>query len=80
MIKKENLKSKILDFLEHRKYKAFSARNAKSAAQILKTEDIDLILMDINMPDISGHELTKKLKSLDQFRSIPVIYCSSNAQ
>ena len=38
-----------------------------------------LILMDINLPDMSGIEALEKLKSFDETREIPLIAVSANA-
>ncbi|WP_448562128.1 response regulator [Trichothermofontia sp.] len=43
-------------------------------AQVAK---IDLILLDIKMPGISGYEVCQALKSNDQTRDIPVIFLSA---
>lgn len=39
----------------------------------------DIILMDLNMPRMNGHELLAKIKSDDSLKSIPVIVLSSSA-
>jgi CheY-like chemotaxis protein len=38
----------------------------------------DLILLDLNLPKMSGHEVLKELKSRDQWRPIPVIVLTSS--
>ncbi len=48
------------------------AKNGKEAVELVKTNrDVDLILMDIKMPEMYGHEAVKKIKSINS--SIPVI-------
>jgi len=42
--------------------KIYTARNGKAAVDIALTEDIDVIIMDINMPEMSGVEATKLIK------------------
>ncbi|MGR3179444.1 MAG: response regulator [Candidatus Anammoxibacter sp.] len=44
---------------------------------ILENEYVDLILLDINMPDISGQEILKQLKNHEKYNSIPVIMLTS---
>lgn len=41
-------------------------------------EDLDLILMDITMPEIDGVEACRRIKSRSEFQDIPVIMVSSN--
>ncbi|MBZ0167490.1 MAG: response regulator [Candidatus Omnitrophica bacterium] len=40
----------------------------------------DLMMIDLNMPHIDGHELLKKIKADKQFHSIPVLILSSSQQ
>lgn len=44
---------------------AHEALNGKDAIQIAKTEPIDLILLDINLPDISGFDICKEIKAFN---------------
>ena len=56
---------------------------AESGAQALeraKSEMPDLIFMDINMPGMDGFAATRKLKSDDTTKSIPVVFVSSKNQ
>lgn len=49
---------------------------ANEAFEALNTHDIDLILLDLVMPDVSGHEVLAKLKASQMWRAIPVIVIS----
>jgi CheY-like chemotaxis protein len=55
------------------------AKSAKMASRILKTNKVDLILLDIEMPEISGFEYMEQLRQTPQYRDIPVIFVSSHA-
>lgn len=59
-------------------YNLIEAVNAAEALKILETTKPDLILMDINMPDMDGYTLTGKIKKLPGFESIPVIALTAN--
>jgi two-component system cell cycle response regulator DivK len=59
-------------------YSMVDAFNAKQAIQRLDDGGIDLILMDINMPDMDGYALTAKIKSLEKFSKIPIVAVTAN--
>jgi two-component system cell cycle response regulator DivK len=60
-------------------YDVLEADNVSKAVTILKQIKPDLILMDINLPEIDGDTLTSKLKSIPYFREIPVVAITANA-
>lgn len=51
----------------------YSAYTGKKALEILKTQLIDCIILDLSLNDISGYDLLEKIKSNPQTASIPVI-------
>jgi two-component system chemotaxis response regulator CheY len=51
--------------------------NGFEALRILPQEKFDIILTDINMPDINGLELLSFLKNHPHYRSIPVVIIST---
>jgi len=59
-------------------YKLIEAVNATEALKILEATKPDLILMDINMPDMDGYTLTGKIKKMPGMKSIPVIALTAN--
>jgi len=46
------------------------AKNGAQAIEFFKNQPIDLVLMDIKMPDLNGYEVTERLKAI---RKVPVI-------
>jgi two-component system cell cycle response regulator DivK len=54
------------------------AVNALDALNILKNNRPDLILMDINMPDMDGYTLTARIKSMPGFERIPILAVTAN--
>jgi two-component system cell cycle response regulator DivK len=61
------------DLLEAHGYKVIQTRDGLSALDIARKNMPDLILMDIQLPEVSGIEVTKWLKEDDELRTIPVI-------
>ncbi|HVP21382.1 MAG TPA: response regulator [Anaerolineaceae bacterium] len=64
--------------LESDGFKVIEAENAGQAHQALQSTLPDLILMDINMPDIDGYTLTTEIKSNSKLRSVPVVAITAN--
>ncbi len=59
-------------------YFVVDAVNAEQAIEKLEGNNIDLILMDINMPDMDGYTLTTKIKSIQRFSKIPIVAVTAN--
>lgn len=56
----------------------FEAEDAWSSLRLIGNHDIDLILMDVNMPDIDGFQTVKMIRSNKKARRIPVIYITGS--
>ena len=61
------------DLLEAHGIDTVQTREGKRAFDMAREHKPDLIIMDIQLPEISGLEITKQLKQDDELRSIPVI-------
>jgi len=61
------------DLLEAHGYTTFQTKDGREALSIARTHRTDLILMDIQLPEVSGLEITKRLKADEELRSIPVV-------
>lgn len=61
------------DILIYEGYKVFTAMDAESALELLKTEPFDIIVTDIKMPGIDGIELMKRIKRISSQIDIIVI-------
>jgi len=58
-------------------YKIFCATSGKEALEIAMSQSIDLILLDIIMPEMDGYEVCKRLKSDQQTQNIPLIFITA---
>ncbi|MCA6287525.1 response regulator [Phenylobacterium sp.] len=61
------------DLLDSQGYVTLQTREGLEALTLAREERPDLILMDIQLPEISGLEVTKWLKEDDELSSIPVV-------
>ena len=59
-------------------YGLIEAVNAADCLKILETTKPDLILMDINMPDMDGYTLTAKIKTTPGFERVPILALTAN--
>ena len=59
-------------------YTVVEAPQAAQALEKLESEQFDLILMDINMPDMDGYSLTAKIKGIQKYAKIPIIAVTAN--
>ena len=59
-------------------YKLIEATNGAEALQVLENTKPDLILMDINMPDMDGYTLTAKIKAKPGFERVPILALTAN--
>ena len=65
--------------LRHAGYVIEKAVNAEQAEELLKRVTPDLILMDLALPGVDGLTLTRKLKSDERLKSVPIVAFSALA-
>ena len=61
------------DLLEAHGYSTLQTRDGMEALKLARQHVPDLILMDIQLPEVSGLEITKWIKEDDRLKSIPVV-------
>lgn len=61
------------DLLEAHGYETLHTREGLSALDLAREHRPDLILMDIQLPEVSGLEVTKWIKADDELSTIPVV-------
>lgn len=64
--------------LERAKLKSMDVDNAATALTLLSDHAYDLIFLDVDMPNISGHELCAKLRAMPKHKHTPVVFVTSN--
>jgi two-component system, cell cycle response regulator DivK len=63
--------------LKHKGYEVFQAENGEEALQVAREAMPDLVLMDFNLPDMEGDEITRRIKALPGLENVPVIVVSA---
>src|SRR6266550_3884608 len=61
-------------------YELFFATSGKRALEIVATGNIDLVLLDVVMPDLDGFEVCRQLKSDEATNRIPVIFVTAREE
>ena len=61
-------------------YTPITASSAKSGLKILRHNSIDLILLDIMMPDVDGVTLLAQMKKIEAVKNIPVIMLTAQSE
>lgn len=69
----ERIRRSLTDILLTQRYKIIQAQNGAEALEKVKTESPDVILLDINMPEMTGIEVTERLKQDPESRLIPIV-------
>ena len=64
--------------LEVEGYTMVEAEDGWIALRAARAERFDLILVDINLPEVDGYEVTARLKELDTLEDVPIIAITAN--
>ncbi|NBD36546.1 MAG: response regulator [Chloroflexi bacterium] len=59
-------------------YEVFEAEDGPTGIELAMKEKPDLILMDVNLPDIDGYELTSKMREIPELANTPIIAMTAN--
>jgi two-component system, cell cycle response regulator DivK len=65
--------------LTRKGYEVLIAVNGEEAVELVKKEQPALVLMDISLPLMDGFEATRRLKSLDDTKNIPIVALTAHA-
>jgi two-component system, cell cycle response regulator DivK len=64
--------------LEAEGYEVAEAEDGWAGLRAARAERFDLILVDINLPEVDGYEVTARLKELDTAKDVPIIAITAN--
>jgi len=67
----------LTDFFDIKGFSTIGVMTGNKGLEEIKRINPKLILLDIILPDISGYEVCKKIKSLDKFKNTPVFYITA---
>ena len=69
----------VLKVLDRRGYEAIGVVDGNEALERLNTINPDLILMDINLPDMDGYEVTRRIRQQEKFSTLPIVALTAHA-
>ncbi|MBD2073659.1 HAMP domain-containing protein [Phormidium sp. FACHB-592] len=70
----------LTSMLERYQIRTTYAENGRDGITLLQnTPDLDLVLMDVMMPDMDGYETMRAIRQLEQFRTLPIIALTAKA-
>ena len=72
-----NIRRVVREYAEFEGYEVAGAENGMEAVEMVKSEDFDLIVMDIMMPKLDGFSTCKEIK---KYKTIPVIMLSARGE
>jgi len=67
----------IREYLKLEKYEVYEAENGLEAVEIVKSKEIDLVVMDIMMPKMDGYQAVKEIKKI---KDVPFIMLSARSE
>lgn len=74
------LRENIAHFLELKNFKVTQAKNGLEGLHMLKKTDPDLIICDISMPAMNGHQVLNEVRKDCQYAHIPFIFMTAKAE
>ena len=76
----EQIRRLLTSFLTRRGYTVLTATDGQEALDLLETETPDMVITDVNMPNIDGVELTRRLRADARLGNLPIIMLSAKVQ
>lgn len=75
----KNIRELIEFNIENAGYKALTAADGKEALELL-SEEIDLVVLDLMLPEIDGMEVCRRMRGSEELRQIPIIMLTAKGE
>lgn len=70
---------KMLEKVLGKRYSLYAFADGNRALELLKKKAPNLIILDIDMPGLSGFDMLGMIKKMDHLKDVPVIFLTSNS-
>ena len=67
-------------FLTQKGFRCVAAGDGNEALAVLRQQPVDLLLLDLVMPNMSGTELIRHIRALPEFANLPILAITSEAK
>lgn len=64
-------------YLDKAGYQVFWAENAKKAYEAIQAQSLDMIFLDIMLPEIDGYQVLREIRASSKFSQIPLVVLSN---
>ena len=75
-----DIRDLIMLTLQFNGYEVVTTGDGAEAVEEAQKADVDLILMDVRMPRMSGYEACRQLREIDATKKVPIIFLSAKGQ
>ena len=76
----DHFRETFIDVMGLKGVEVSGARNGDEAIRALKMSRPSVIIMDVNLPDVHGYDLCRRVKRLENQRDTPIIFVTASAQ
>jgi len=66
--------------LSFKGYNVLTSFNGEDGLKLLDSNDVDLVLLDVMMPDMDGYQVLEKIKQHPEKCNVPVVFVSAKTQ
>ncbi len=70
----------IATWLRHEGYKVKEAMDGRQALETVKSEQPDLVLMDLSMPGLDGLSAIYRMREMGEMRQVPIVVCTGHSR
>jgi two-component system chemotaxis response regulator CheY len=76
----ESIREVVSFTLENEGYKVLVGIDGQDALKFFDGSEIDLLITDLHMPNMDGIDLIKKVRSMDNYQRVPILFLTTESQ